>query len=59
MKQFAKFWTALAGGIGVVVAAGILEGEAETYVQTGVAAVTAFLVYYVPNAEDDQGRHEA
>ena len=51
MKEFSKFWAALGGAVGVVVAAGLLDGQTETYVQTAVAAVAAFLVYYVPNEE--------
>jgi hypothetical protein len=56
VKEFAKFWTALAGAIGVVVAAGLLQDTTETYVTTAVAAVTAFLVYYVPNTPAEGGQ---
>jgi hypothetical protein len=49
MKQFAKFWTALGGLAAVLISGGVVPDPYVNYVQVGLAAVAAFLVYYVPN----------
>lgn len=51
MKKYAKFVVAVLAAAGVVASSGLLDGQAEMWVNTGVAAVGAALVYLVPNVQ--------
>lgn len=49
MARYSKAWAALAAGIAVVLAAGLITGQTAVWVSTLVAAVTAALgVYAAP-----------
>lgn len=49
MKEFSKFWAALTGLVAVLIAGGVVPEPYDNWAQVGLAAVAAFLVYYVPN----------
>lgn len=44
-----KFVTALSGAAAEAISLGLLSGQAEHWVTGGLAVLTAFLVYLVPN----------
>lgn len=45
-----KFVTAVAGLAGVLISTGFLSGQTEHWVTVAIGAVTAVLVYLVPNS---------
>jgi len=51
MKRYGKFWAALLGAVGVgLTSSGIIDtGQSEAIVTSGVALLTAFGVYQIPN----------
>lgn len=49
--RVAKFITALAGAGAQVVASGLVDSEAEHWVNIAVAVLTAIAVFLVPNQE--------
>lgn len=53
-REARKFLVALGALVASLVAAGILSGEAATWVSGVIGALGAFLIYYVPNAQPDE-----
>lgn len=51
MQKYAKFIAAFLAFAGVLVSAGVLHGEAQTWAVAIVSGVGAALVYLVPNAD--------
>jgi len=51
MGQYGKFWVALLGAVGVgLSSSGVVDtGQSQAIVTSGVALLTAFGVYQVPN----------
>lgn len=49
MARVRKFVAALTGAAAVAVSEGLLTGEVQHWVTSGLAVVTAFLVYIVEN----------
>lgn len=49
MTQVRKFLAALTGAAAVAASEGILSGDLQHWVSSGLAVATAFVVYYVPN----------
>lgn len=45
-----KFIAAAAGVVGILVSTGLLSGQTEHWVTVAIGAVTAVLVYLVPNS---------
>lgn len=58
-SQARKFLAALAALVGVLIANGLLDGSAAKWVTGVIAALGAFLVFYVPNDADTPGKHVA
>jgi hypothetical protein len=48
-----KFVGALAGAVAVAISSGLLSGTAERWTTGVIAAVTAFIVWLVPNGSAD------
>lgn len=51
MDKYAKFIMALLAFAGVLVSAGVFEGQAQVWASAIVSGVGAALVYLVPNAK--------
>lgn len=51
MARYAKGIIAILAGLGVIASSGLLDGAAEAWVNTIIAAVGAVLVVLVPNAQ--------
>lgn len=49
MSRYAKTIMAVLSFAGVLISAGVLDGEAETWAQAIVSGLGAALVYWVPN----------
>ena len=49
MKRYAKFITAAVAALGVVASSGLLDGQAQAWVSTVIAALGAAGVLLVPN----------
>lgn len=50
IQRAAKFLTALAGAGAQVIALGLVEGDARSWLSVGMGIVTAAAVYLVPNS---------
>lgn len=57
LSEAKKFLAALTGAVAVAVSAGLISGTAEKWTVGVISVVTAFVVYFVPNAST--GEHEA
>jgi hypothetical protein len=51
MARYAKGIIAILAGLGVIASSGLLDGAAEAWVNTIIAAVGAVLVVLIPNAQ--------
>lgn len=51
MQRYNKFILAILAAAGVIASSNLLGGQAELWVNTCIAAVSAALVYWVPNLE--------
>ena len=49
MSRYAKFISAALAALGVIVSAGVLDGDAQEWASSIVAALGAALVYLIPN----------
>ena len=49
MSRYAKFISAALAALGVIVSAGVLDGDAQEWAASIVSALGAALVYFVPN----------
>lgn len=49
-----KFIAAAAGVVGILVSTGLLSGQTEHWVTVAIGAVTALLVYFVPNSPNSK-----
>ena len=58
MKRYAKFITAAVAFVGVLVSSGLLDGQAQAWASTIIAALGAAGVYVVPN-DKASGAHTA
>jgi hypothetical protein len=53
-----KFLAALSGAVAVAVANGLLPDPYAKWVSSGLAVITAFIVFFVPNEPTPPGNHQ-
>ena len=51
VTKYAKFWTALAGAVGMAVTLGLITGSAVKWVAVGIAFLTSLGVVVIPNTQ--------